>query len=142
MEVNCRSHLVRFTTTLALRLGVTRRTINRWLKLPGAPKKVDGLWDVWEWIEFLSAQWFYSGDLDRCCVALKVAGLINDRLPERVTRTTERVLLEVIENLLPYDRKTRREFHSSAPNTGSQAGERPRAMRIEEINPWNLPATR
>jgi hypothetical protein len=80
--------------------------------------------------------------MDRCCVALNVAGLINDKLPERVTHTTERVLLEVIENFLPYDLKTLREFHSSAPNTGSQAGERPRAIRIEEINPWNLTATR
>jgi len=142
MEDHTPTRLVRYTTTLAWRLGVTRRTINRWMKLPGAPQKINGRWDVWDWIDFITAQGLYSGQMDRCCVALNVAGLINDRLPERVTRLTERILMELIEHLLPYDRNTRREFHSSALNTGSQAAERPRAMRIEEINPWNLQATR
>jgi hypothetical protein len=80
--------------------------------------------------------------IDGSRVALNVAGLINERLPERVPRTTERVLLEVIEHLLPYDRTARCAFQASVPSTGSQAAEMPRPMRIEDINPWSLPATR
>ena len=105
MKPDCSPNLVRFATTLARRLGVNRRTINRWLKIPGAPTRINGRWDVWDWIEFLDAQGLYSRRLDRCCVALNVAALINERLPERVSQTTERMLLEVIENLLPHDRK-------------------------------------
>jgi hypothetical protein len=142
METANLSNLVRFANALAGRLGVTRRTINRWLKLPGAPKKVNGRWNVWDWIEFVDAQGLNAGLLDRCSVAIKVAGLINERLPERVSRTTECVLLEVIETLLPYDRKLACAFHASAPSTESQAAESPRAPCIEEINPWSLPSTR
>ena len=142
MKPDCSPNLVRFATTLARRLGVNRRTINRWLKLPGAPTRINGRWDVWDWIEFLDAQGLYSRRLDRCCVALNVAALINERLPERVSQTTERMLLEVIENLLPHDRSVRCAFQASAPSTESQAVERPRPMRIEDINPWSLPGTR
>ena len=142
MKPDCSPNLVRFATTLARRLGVNRRTINRWLKLPGAPTRINGRWDVWDWIEFLDAQGLYSRRLDRCCVALNVAALINERLPERVSHTTERMLLEVIEHLLPHDRNVRCAFQASAPSTESQAVERPRPMRIEDINPWSLPGTR
>lgn len=96
MKPDCSPNLVRFATTLARRLGVNRRTINRWLKIPGAPTRINGRWDVWDWIEFLDAQGLYSRRLDRCCVALNVAALINERLPERVSQTTERILLEAI----------------------------------------------
>ena len=142
MKPDCSPNLVRFATTLARRLGVNRRTINRWLKLPGAPARINGRWDVWDWIEFLDAQGLYSRRLDRCCVALNVAALINERLPERVSQTTERMLLEVIEHLLPHDRNVRCAFQASAPSTESHAVERPRSMRIEDINPWSLPGTR
>ena len=142
MKPDCSPNLVRFATTLARRLGVNRRTINRWLKIPGAPTRINGRWDVWDWIEFLDAQGLYSRRLDRCCVALNVAALINERLPERVSQTTERMLLEVIENILPHDRNVRCAFQASAPSTESQAVERPRPMRIEDINPWSLPGTR
>ena len=142
MKPDCSPNLVRFATTLARRLGVNRRTINRWLKLPGALTRINGRWDVWDWIEFLDAQGLYSRRLDRCCVALNVAALINERLPERVSHTTERMLLEVIENILPHDRNVRCAFQASAPSTESHAVERPRPMRIEDINPWSLPGTR
>jgi hypothetical protein len=52
------------------------------------------------------------------------------------------ILLEVIENLLTHDRNVRCAFQASAPSTESQAVERPRPMRIEDINPWSLPGTR
>ena len=143
MSTECHTNLVRFTTTLARRLGVSRRTINRWLKHPRAPKKVNGRWDVWVWLEFLQTEGLYGTRLiDGCRVALSVAGLIYERLPERVPRTTERVLLEVIEHLLPYDRTARCAFQASAPSTGSQAAEMPRPMRLEDINPWRLPVGR
>jgi len=84
MNTDCPTNLVRFTTTLARRLGVSRRTINRWLKHPRAPKKVNGRWSVWAWLDFLQTEGLYGTRLlDRSWVAINVAGLINERLPER-----------------------------------------------------------
>jgi hypothetical protein len=90
--------LVKYTSSLAHELGVTRQTVHTWRRRPDAPKRTGGYWSVREWQEYVKACGLANAQtVDRTTVITEICTSILNNLPPRLSRHRLQQLLARVE---------------------------------------------
>jgi hypothetical protein len=93
--------LIKYTSSLAHELGVTRQTVHAWRRRPDAPKRTGGYWSVREWQEYVNASGLASKQkLDRTTVISEICTSVLSKLPPRLSRRRLQQLLARVETAL------------------------------------------
>lgn len=116
--------LVKYTSSLALELGVTRQTVHAWRRRPDAPKRTGGYWSVREWQEYVNASGLASKQkLDRTTVISEICTSVLSKLPPRLSRHRLQQLLARVETAL----------HISLPGSRFRSGSCDSASRRAHV---------
>jgi hypothetical protein len=93
--------LIKYTSSLAQELGVTRQTVHAWRRRADAPKRTGGYWSVREWQEYMRTHGLASAQtVDRTTVITEICTSILNNLPPRLSRHRLQQLLSRVETAL------------------------------------------
>jgi len=95
------SDLVKYTTTLADALGVSRQAVHTWQRRPDSPRRFGGCWSVRAWQNYMKAyDLAVAQKVDRATAVTEVCTVVMNNLPPRLPRRRLMRLLERIETAL------------------------------------------